>query len=109
MVDIPSHELKGNDVWEYWGLLAEVRDTVADNSPVCIEVHLKAMTNHAGATPGWPADTKVMSLDDGLVVEKSSFDPVFVLEQALSYQSIAKLTQEVSNPGKDKIVEWGAT
>ena len=108
MVDIPSHELKGNDVWEYWGLLAEVRDTVADNSPVCIEVHLKAMTNHAGATPGWPADTKVMSLDDGLVVEQTWYDPVFVLEQALSLQTITKLTQDVADPGREKIGEWAA-
>lgn len=108
-VDIPFYELRGNDVWQYWELLAEVRDTVAGNGPVCVEVYLKAMTNHAGGTPGWPTDPKVMSLDDGLVVEQSCYDPVFVLEQALSPQSIAKLTQEVSNPGKDKIVEWAAT
>ena len=107
-VDIPFYEFRGNDVWQYCGLLAECRDTVAGNSPVCVEVHLKAMTNHAGATPGWPTDPKVMSLDDGLVVEQSWYDPVFVLEQALSPQSIAKMTQEVVDPGREKIAEWAA-
>lgn len=105
-VDIPFYEFRGNDVWQYWELLAECRDTVAGNSPVCVEVHLKAITNHAGATPGWPTDPKVMSLDDGLVVEQSWYDPVFVLEQALSPQSIATMTQDVVDPGREKIAEW---
>lgn len=107
-VDTPFYELQGNDVWQYCELLGEVRNTVASNRPACVEVHLKAITNHAGATPGWPTDPKVMSLDDGLVVEQSWYDPVFVLEQALSPQAIAEMSQEVAKPGREKIAEWAA-
>ena len=108
-VKIPFHELKGNDVWQYYGSLSEIRDTVAANNPVCVEVQLKAITNHAGATPGWPTDPKVMSMDEGLVVERSSYDPVFVLEQALSQQTIAEMYQEVATPGREQIFEWALT
>ena len=108
-VDIPFHEMKGNDIWNYRELLADVRDTVAGNRPACVEVHLKAITNHAGATPGWPTDPKSMSLDEGLVVEQSWYDPVFVLEQALSPQTMAKMIKEVADPGREQIVEWAVT
>jgi hypothetical protein len=101
--------LKGNDVWDYCERLTEIRNTVAGNSPVCIEVQLKAITNHAGATPGWPTDPKVMSMDEGMVVERSSYDPVFVLEQALSPQTVAEMYQEVADPGREQIVEWALT
>ena len=107
--EMPFLKLKGNDVWEYYGSLSEIRDTVAAHNPACVEVQLKAMTNHAGATPGWPTDPKVMSMDEGMVVEKSSYDPVFVLEQALSQQTIAEMYREIANPGREQIAEWALT
>ena len=94
-VDMPFFELRGNNVWEYYEFLCMARQTVATASPSCIEVHLKAINNHAGPTPGWPEDTKDINLENGLVVEQSSNDPVFVLEKSVPLSVMAEMTEQL--------------
>ena len=94
-VDIPYIELKGNNVWDYYDALRLMRPGVARGTPVCIEVHVKAMNNHAGPTPGWPTDPLELSLDNGLGVERTSNDPVFELEERIDPAELAEITSQI--------------
>jgi TPP-dependent pyruvate/acetoin dehydrogenase alpha subunit len=94
-VDLPFIELRGNDVVDYREQLVAAKATVEGSGPVCIEVHLKTMTNHSGPTPGWDTDPRYVSLDDGLKVEQSSDDPVHVLEALVPSATMAELTEQV--------------
>ena len=98
-LDIPSFELRGNNVWEYSDLLRMARQTVSKATPVCVEVHLKALVNHSGPTPGWSADPKDVSLEYGLVVEHTLSDPVYVLEQTVSPSVMAEMTGQIFTEG----------
>jgi len=80
---IPFEQLSGNDVFAYAARLRELRATVEQSLPVCIEVILTTHNQHAGPTPGWPADPMSVSIENGLTVAQDSSDPVFVLRQAM--------------------------
>jgi TPP-dependent pyruvate/acetoin dehydrogenase alpha subunit len=93
---IPFRHLVGNDVFEYTATLDGLRrDIDATSSPACIEVGLAALNQHAGPTPGWPTDPKKINLDNGLVIERTSNDPVFVLIQRLGEDLIGNLSAGV--------------
>jgi len=95
-LDIPFYSFQGNDVFEYSPALKLAREAVdGRQAPVCIEAHLAALNQHAGPTPGWPTDPKTISLENGLVVEQSSNDPVYVLQKTIDSQAFAELTREV--------------
>jgi pyruvate dehydrogenase E1 component alpha subunit len=100
-VDIPFLQLSSNNVWEYYEVLRSVRQTVAQTTPVCVEVLLRAMTNHSGPTPGWPEDPKKMSLENGLLVERTAYDPLFVLEELLPPLVMAEMTQQIRAQKRD--------
>lgn len=81
-VGVPFEPLAGNDVYLYLATLDQLRGVTAERpGPVCIEVSLKALSQHAGPTPGWPTDPKNISLADGLLVEPTGHDPLHVLQQ----------------------------
>jgi hypothetical protein len=42
------------------------------------EIMVTTFCNHAGPTPGWPADPKRISIEDGLELETSDRDPAYV-------------------------------
>ena len=67
----------------------------ADSLPFCLEVHLAALNQHAGPTPGWPTDPKSISIENGLIVEQSDNDPVFVLRQKLGLAEFENLSNSV--------------
>jgi len=94
-VDVPYVELKGNNVWDHHDTLSSIRPCVTQGTPVCIEVHVKAMNNHAGPTPGWPTDPLELSLNNGLRVEQTSDDPVFVLEERIDPAQLAEITSRI--------------
>lgn len=93
-VGVPFRTLKGNDPFEYLSALRAVRSLAFEQeTPVCIEVHLGSINQHAGPTPGWPTDPKNISLGNGLLVEETDRDPLFVLKQRLGEE----LFEELSN------------
>lgn len=51
---------------------------------VVVEALVRTFCNHAGATPGWAADARNISLDRGLELEPSPRDPVYVARQVLA-------------------------
>lgn len=75
--------LTGNHTGEYCATLSAVRRYAFESGPVCVEAMITTFTNHAGATPGWATDPKQISLEDGLVLEESPRDPVWVARQIL--------------------------
>ncbi|HYR89073.1 MAG TPA: thiamine pyrophosphate-dependent enzyme [Terriglobia bacterium] len=101
-VNIPFQRLAGNDVFDYARILQSVRTMVDNLTPVCIEVHLGALNQHAGPTPGWPTDPKNISIENGLIVERTSNDPVFVLQQKLGTTAIEELSKEIIAEGWEK-------
>ncbi len=60
-----------------------------------MEVQLAALNQHAGPTPGWPTDPKSISLENGLIVEETSDDPVYVLQQRIDSDTFADLSRDV--------------
>ena len=99
-VDIPFRHLQGNDIFEYLGALESIRKLIVDGSmPVCVEAQLASINQHAGPTPGWPTDPKKISMDNGLIVEETSFDPVYVLQQRIGQAAFARLAEQVLSEG----------
>ena len=83
---VPFASLSGNDVALYRERLRQVRRRCQSGGPACVEVALTMFNQHAGPTPGWPSDPKRISIEDGLLLEPHSRDPVYLalacLEQA---------------------------
>ena len=101
-VSIPFRHLTSNDVIEYNAILEGLRDDIdAKSAPACIEVRLPAFNQHAGPTPGWPTDPKKISVDNGLLIERTADDPVFVLGQRLGEDIVGNLSARVLAEG------WG--
>jgi len=94
-VEVRFRQMRGNDVWEYLDSVREARQTVDEGGPMCLEVFVEALTNHSGPTPFGPSDPKELSLGNGLVVEQSSNDPVYVLEQNMPASLMAEMTDRV--------------
>lgn len=93
---IPFRYLFGNDVFEYLLALRAVRMLAVERStPICIEVRLAALNQHAGPTPGWPTDPKSISITNGLIVENTPNDPLFVLQQKIGSGLFAQLCAQV--------------
>ena len=86
-VQVNFARLEGNDAAAYAARLA------VDEGPAVREVMVTTFCNHAGATPGWPADPKHIALDNGLELEASERDPVHVARRLLEdgeYQSTSR-------------------
>lgn len=81
-VTIPYCSLRGNLVFDYAEKLQKYREVVAQESyPAVIEADVTNLNRHAGPTPGWPADPMNIDLKNGLIVNKTAQDPVFVLRE----------------------------
>ena len=91
---VPAATLKGNDADEYAATLAGLRRQTP-GGPVLIEAHVTLFSNHAGATPGWPADPKSIRLKDGLVVDPSQRDPAWVAKRTLESAGLAALLSQL--------------
>lgn len=94
-VGAPFAVLEGNDAEQYTAQLGGLR-AQARQGPVCAEVKLKTLTNHAGATPGWPADPKKISLEAGPVVEESALDPAWVARCSLDAGDYASVLSSLA-------------
>lgn len=95
-VDIPFHTLSGNDVVAYAATFQDLRARqLSQRSPACVEVHVRAFCQHAGSSPGWPTDPKRINLQDGLMVEASPDDPLFVLRNRLGGDTFDALSRQV--------------
>ncbi|MFN7925459.1 MAG: thiamine pyrophosphate-dependent enzyme [Bryobacteraceae bacterium] len=110
---VPFTALAGNHADRYREQLGALREQ-ATNGPVCAEVKLKTLTNHAGATPGWAADPKKISLEAGLVVEETELDPAWVARGSFDADDYAsalssllelaiRLSPEVECPATSKV------
>lgn len=81
-LEIPFRRITGNDVFNYYSQVEEVMEmTITGPTPTCIEVELAMFNQHAGPTPGWPTDPMSISIENGLVLEDTDRDPVFVLKE----------------------------
>jgi len=95
-VNIQFHSLEGNDVFQYVESLESVRKDIMDASqPVCVEARLASINQHAGPTPGWPTDPKKIAIENGLIVEETSFDPVHVIRQRIGEDAFEELAAQV--------------
>ena len=95
-VKIPFKCLSGNDVFEYVPVLESLRAEIdTQSTPVCVEVMLSLLNQHAGPTPGWPTDPMNVDLKNGLVVEPTPRDPLFVLRQTMGEDEFEKMARQV--------------
>lgn len=100
---IPFRRLSGNDVADYVAAFRACRASLLqETTPLGVEVELAALNQHAGPTPGWPDDPKSIDLENGLIVERSVNDPVFVLEQRLKTMAFSRLCDEVLSEKWDR-------
>jgi pyruvate dehydrogenase E1 component alpha subunit len=78
-VGVRFDRLEANDPIAYANKLA----AEPGQGPVCVEAMVTTFSNHAGATPGWAADPKTISIEGGLVLDSSPRDPAWVARQQL--------------------------
>jgi|GEM_PF-907975 len=79
---IPFNALEHNHAGRYKAALEGLR-RLAASGPAMVEVAVRTFSNHAGPTPGWPADPKQIRLSDGLIVEDGFEDPAWVARHTL--------------------------
>lgn len=97
-VDVPFFRLEGNFVFDYLSKLNHFRNIIMEkSSPVYVEVDLINMNRHAGPTPGWPTDDMNIDIKNGLIVQETAHDPVFVLKQNMDPELYKKLEKQVLN------------
>src|SRR3989338_8679139 len=94
-VGMPFLPLEGNEVMAYTAALRRMCATARQGQPARLEGAGATFNQHAGPTPGWPTDPKRISLDNGLIVEPSVNDPVFVLQQQLGVPRFDALAEDV--------------
>ena len=87
-LDIPCRELAGNELGSYLDAFVQARKQAA-GGPVAMEAHVRTFCNHAGATPGWAADPRSLSLGAGLTIEPTSEDPAYGASLALGGEAAA--------------------
>jgi TPP-dependent pyruvate/acetoin dehydrogenase alpha subunit len=95
-VDAPYLKLSGNWVADYAARLQQARQAILEQSgPMCVEVDLMNLNRHAGPTPGWPTDPMQIHFNNGLIVQESEYDPVFVLKQKMPAQQFTDFVNRV--------------
>lgn len=77
------------------GALGEARRFASDGSPVCVELNLSTLCQHAGPTPGWPNDPLKIALEDGLLIEDSPRDPLYHVREMLGESKFQELSAQV--------------
>ena len=82
-VGVPYRAFKGNHPGQYTDWLQRLRSQAACAGPAVVEVFVKTLNNHAGPTPGWPADPRSIAIENGLVIEPGTADPAWVAEGIL--------------------------
>jgi len=97
-VNVRYKLLATNDVFEYVPVLSALRTHVDEQAtPLCVEAKLALMNQHAGPTPGWPADPMNVDIKNGMVVRDSVDDPLHVLKQTIGAAEFDKLAAQVSS------------
>ncbi len=81
-VGVSHQKLVGNDPVAYAAALSV-------DGPAVREAIVTTLCNHAGATPGWPADPRNIALEKGLEIEDSDRDPVHVTRRLLDVDEYA--------------------
>lgn len=86
---------QSNDVVEYRNQLLQVCSKLDSVGPIVLEVKVQAYCQHAGPTPGWPGDLKIIDIKNGLCIDDSTNDPLFVTKNKLGKQNFDFLEQEI--------------
>lgn len=94
-IGIPYGELRSNDVEEYRDFLKDIHRGFKINGPFCLEVKVGAFCQHAGPSPGWPGDLKIIDMKSGLCVADSVADPLFVIKGKLGKDAFASLERAI--------------
>ena len=78
-LEIPFFKTSAND---YLNLKDALKEAIkaAISGPSIIEIDVTTFNRHAGPTPGWPDDTNIISLENGLLLGDSSNDPIYNLK-----------------------------
>jgi pyruvate dehydrogenase E1 component alpha subunit len=81
------------------------RICLANSSPVVVEVNLHAYNQHAGASPGWAGDPKVIGLSDGPFLKPYNRDSLFCSDliapdetHRIFWDCVAECDGETLNP-----------
>ena len=97
-VDVGYKPLSSNDVFEYVPALMELRAAVeVQSAPICVEVTLSLLNQHAGPTPGWATDPMNVDLKNGLVVRNAAQDPLYVLRETMGEEEFEKIATQVAS------------
>ena len=95
-IGISYLQLTGNDaqtyVAEFKTLAGIVKTTM---TPTVVEVKTTLLNQHAGPTPGWPADPMKVDISYGLVIEEAISDPIFVLREKYGIEVFSELEAEL--------------
>lgn len=75
--------------------LSAARVSAAAGVPVCVELNLSTLCQHAGPTPGWPDDPLRIAIENGLLVEDTPRDPLHHIRNTLGAAEFQRLSKQV--------------
>ena len=81
--------------------LQAARDDALRGAVSVVELDIKTFNQHAGPTPGWPADPRRISIADGLLMTDRSGDPLDHLRQTMGQTEFDALARVVVQESYD--------
>lgn len=104
-LEIPYYYAEGNDFFTLKSTLSDiVSDIRQDRNPICLEVNLIPWNNHAGATPGWPSDKKMIDIHDGIYLSENDDDPLRFIESKLDKSVFCPAINQIINELNDETI-----
>ena len=93
-LDIPFKKINGNrfpTLKDNLNLLKEK----SGRGPVVLEVELCTFNQHAGPTPGWDTDPKVIDIKNGLIINENLMDPLYHLQKTIGENAFSRISHEI--------------
>ena len=93
-LEIPFQKINGN---KYPILKDNIKllKEKATKGPVVIEVELCTFNQHAGATPGWETDPKIIDIKNGLIINENQMDPLYNIKLAIGENAFNRFSCEI--------------
>ena len=93
-LSIPFMRASGNNYLLLKDILKSCRGII-DNGPVLLEVDLYTFNQHAGPTPGWSTDPKIIDIKNGLIINDSDMDPIKNLKESIGEKKFLEVSNSI--------------
>ena len=95
-LSIPFMKTSGNNYLLLKDKIKSCRGNI-ENGPVLLEVDLCTFNQHAGPTPGWSTDPKIIDIKNGLIINNSDMDPIKNLKESIGEKKFLEVSNAIIN------------